>query len=117
MYNKDLRVCNLSTMTVVSVSANIEVVSQRDGEFKVKCTSTGGRALRMVVTGPGDFSSDLTDIQAVGSVQRMGNDRFSATTRTTISGRSNGDTYQCVAINGVSLPLNSRDNVELRGDL
>ena len=105
------------SLSVMSVSASIEVVSGRDGEFKVKCTSTGGRALRMVVTGPGDFSSDLTDIQAVGSVQRVGNDRFSATTRTTISGRSNGDIYQCVATNGVSLLLNSIDHVMLRGDL
>ena len=100
----------------MSVSASIEVVSQRDGQFKVKCTSTGGRALSIHVTGPGDFSSDLTAIQAVGSVQRVGNDRFSGTTDV-ISGGSNGDIYRCIAINGVTLPLNSIDHVMLRGDL
>ena len=103
------------SLPVVSVSASIEVVSQRDGEFKVKCTSTGGRALSIHVTGPGGFS-DLTDIQAVGSVQRMGNDRFSGTTDV-ISGGSNGYVYQCVAINGVTIVLNSIDHVMLRGDL
>ena len=98
----------------MSVSATIEVVSQRDGEFKVKCTSTGGRALRMVVTGPGDFSSVQTDIQAVGSVQRVGNDRFYGITDV-ISGGSNGDICQCRAANGVSTVHS--DTVELRGEL
>ena len=42
------------------------------------CTSTGGRALSMRVTGPDGFNSDLNNIQAVGDPQRIGGDDFSA---------------------------------------
>ena len=47
--------------------------------FRVRCTSTGGRILNMSVTGP-DFNSELSNIQAVGTLKRMGNDIYTATT-------------------------------------
>ena len=96
---------------VTSVSASIEVESGRDGTFRVQCTSSGGRALDMYVTGPGGPYSNL-NIQAVGTPQRKGGDSFSAAT-SIISGGSNGDTYQCVALNGVSPPI--ANSVQLRG--
>ena len=33
------------------------------GTFRVRCYSIGGRALSMFVTGPDNFSSDLSDIK------------------------------------------------------
>ena len=66
----------------------------------------------MYVTGPGGPYSNL-NIQAVGTPQGMGGDSFSATT-SIISGGSNGDTYQCVALNGVSTP--PTNSVQLRGN-
>ena len=96
---------------VTSVSASIEVESGRDGTFRVQCISSGGRALDMYVTGPGGPYSNL-NIQAVGTPQRKGSDSFFATT-SIISGGSNGDTYQCLALNGVS--PSTANNIELRG--
>ena len=100
--------------SVSSVSASIEVVSGRERTFKVQCTSSGGRALNMSVTGPAGFNSDLDNIQAVGTPQRMGNDSFSGNTDT-IPGGSDGQSYQCTASNGVS--TDPTGSVELRGDL
>ena len=98
--------------SVTSVSASIEVESGRDGTFRVQCISSGGRPADMYVTGPGGSYSNL-NIQAVGTAQRRGSDSFSATT-IVISGGSNGDTYQCVAVNGVSPP--TANSVQLRGN-
>ena len=61
---------------VISVT---EVISGRMKSFRVRCTSTGGRVLNMSVTGP-DFNSELSNIQAVGTLKRMGNDSYTATT-------------------------------------
>ena len=80
----------------------------------MRCTSSGGRALSMSVTGPDDFNSDLDNIQAVGTARRMGSDSFSDTTDV-LSGGSDRDSYQCTASNGVS--TDPTDSVELRGDL
>ena len=77
---------------VVAVSARIDVVSAREGTFRVRCTSFGGRALNMSVTGPGGFSEDLDNIQAVGTPQRMGSDSFSDSTDI-ISEGSDGQVY------------------------
>ena len=64
----------------------------------------------MFVTGPGGFSEDLDNIQAVGTPQRMGSDSFSDI----ISGGSDGQVYyECTASNGVSSDPTS--SVELKG--
>ena len=88
---------------VYSVSAGFEVMSvEEDGtlQFRVWCTSTGGglRTPDISVTGPGGFESHLNNVQAVGTKQRMGADKFYAVTDT-ISGMSNGTEYQCSASN------------------
>ena len=97
---------------VTSVSSSIEVESGGDGRFRVQCISSGGRPGDMYVTGPGGSYSNL-NIQAVGTPQRKGGDSFSANT-SIISGGSNGDTYQCVALNGVS--PSTANSVQLRGN-
>ena len=48
---------NSISSSVQSVSGAIEVVSGREGTFRVRCTSTGGRTLSMTVDGPG-YSSE-----------------------------------------------------------
>ena len=68
--------------------------------FRVRCTSTGGRVLNMSVTGP-DFNSDLSNIRAVGTLKRMGNDIYTATTGT-IEKEMAKELYDCTASNGVS---------------
>lgn len=50
----------------------------------------------------------------MNTINQMGNDNFCANSNA-ISGRSNGDIYQCIASNGVSSdPTNV---VELKGNL
>ena len=98
---------------VSSVTASIDVVSGRRA-FRVRCTSSGGRALSMSVTGPGGFSEDLDNIQAVDTPQRMGSDSFSDSTDI-ITGGSDGQVYECTASNGLS--PDPTGSVELRGDL
>ena len=104
--------CVMIFPPVTSVSASIEVESGRDGTFRVQCISSGGRAEDMYVTGPGGPYSSL-NIQAVGTLQRKGSDSFSATT-SIISGGSNGDTYLCVALTGVSRA--TTNSVQLKGN-
>ena len=98
---------------VSSVTASVDVESGRLGTFRVRCTSSGGRALSMSVTGPGGFSEDLGNIQAVGTPQRMGSDSFSSSTDITSEG-SDGQVYECTASNGVS--SDPTGSVGLRGD-
>ena len=95
--------------TVQSASTRIEVKEQRSGFFKVLCNSTGGRALRMTVTGPAGFNSDLNNIQPVGDPQRIGDDEL------LLISYQEEDIYQCAPSNGVSSDLT--DSVELRGTL
>ena len=95
------------------MTASIDVESGRLGTFRVRCTSSGGRALSMSVTGPGGFSEDLDNIEAVGTPQRMGSDSFSNST-VIISGGSDGQVYECTASNGVS--SDPTGSVELRGN-
>ena len=94
------------------MTASIDVESATEGTFRVRCTSFGGRALSMSVTGPGGFSEDLDNMQAVGTPQRMGNDSFSDST-VIISGGSDGQVYECTASNGVS--SDPTGSVELKG--
>ena len=53
----------------------------------------------MSVTGP-DFNSSLSNLQAVGTLKRTGNDSYTATT--TIEKEIAGELYECTASNGVS---------------
>ena len=100
------------SLTVTSVSAVIDVVSRRHALFRVTCTSTGGRAVNMTVTGPDLLNSDLNSIQAVGDPQGMGHDTFSASTAVVLGGRDR-DVYQCIVSNSVSPGLG--ESVELTG--
>ena len=95
------------------MTASIVVVSSRDGEFRVQCRSTGGRALSMTVTGPNGYNSDLTNnIQPVGTPARTESDEYSATTSDTITGGSDGDEYECTATGSTS----DTGSVQLRGE-
>ena len=68
----------------------------------------------MSVSGPSCFYSNLKKIKDMNTINQMGNDNFCANSNA-ISGRSNGDIYQCIASNGVSSdPTNV---VELKGNL
>ena len=99
--------------SVSSVTASIVVVSARDGEFRVQCRSTGGRALSMTVTGPGIVNSDLTgNIQPVGTPVRTGSDDYRATTSDIITGGSDGDEYECMVTGSTS----DTDSVQLKGE-
>ena len=97
---------------VQSISATIDVVSRREGKFKVQCTSQGGRALSMNVTGPDNFTSGLDNVQAVGTPQRKSNDSFFGTTDV-ISDKKDMDLYWCTASNG--LPSTPRNSTTLKG--
>ena len=99
---------------VSSVKATIEVISGREGTFRVKCTSFGGKTFTMDVEGPGYSVEEQGQmrVEAVGDPQRTGNDTYSATT-SVISGGCNGDTYQCTASNRAA-PDQSH-NVMLKG--
>ena len=99
---------------VSSVKATIEVISEREVTFRVKCTSYGGKTFTMDVEGPGYSGEEQGQmrVEAVGEPQRIGNDTYSATT-SVISGGCNGDTYQCTASNGAA-PDQSH-NVMLKG--
>ena len=94
------------------MTASIVVVSAREGEFRVQCTSTGGRALSMSITGPDGYSSDLTNnIQPMGTQSWIGNDSYTATTSDIITGGNDGDIYECT-VTGLT---SNTDSVELRG--
>ena len=97
---------------VSTVTASIVVVSAREGEFRVQCTSTGGIALSMTVCGHDGYSSNLTsNIQPVGSLEYIGSDIYTATTSDIITGGNDGDMYQCTVTSSTS----NTDSVELRG--
>ena len=60
----------------------------------MRCTSTGGRALDMTVSGPG-FTSDISSrIQPVGERRWLGGDQYIATTDPIPRGE-HGDEYEC----------------------
>ena len=99
---------------VSSVKATIEVISGREGTFRVKCTSYGGKTFTMDVEGPrysGEEQGQMR-VEAVGDPQSIAHDTYSATT-SVIPGGCNGDTYQCSASNGAA-PDQSHP-VELKG--
>ena len=74
------------------------------------CTASGGTVVSSSLTGPGGVDLEL---QPVGSIGRTGQNTYSVTS-VTLSGRSNGDTYQCTAAANLSSPSLSGSAV-LRG--
>ena len=96
--------------TVSSVNVTINVVSTRQGTFTVTCTACGGAVVNSSLTGPGGVDLEL---QPVGSIGRTGQNTYSVTSGI-LSGRSNGDTYQCTAAANLSSPHPSGSTV-LRG--
>ena len=74
------------------------------------CTASGGTVVSISLTGPGIVALEL---QPVVSIGRTGQNTYSVTSGT-LSGRSNGDTYQCTAAANLSSPSLSGSAV-LRG--
>ena len=96
--------------TVSAVAVTINVVSSRQGTFTVTCTASGGTVVLSSLTGPGGVDLEL---QPMGDIGRTGHNTYSITSGI-LSGRSNGDTYQCTAEDEVSSPHPS-DSAMLRG--
>ena len=101
-----------SSPPVTEVTAAIEVVSGTS-TFRVRCSSTGGRALDMAVSGP-QYNSDISssDIQPVGTRMYLGADSYTGSTDVISSG-SDGDMYQC-SVTSVGDPVTG--TVTLRGN-
>ena len=81
---------------------SIEVVSGREGTFKVTYTATSGSLSTSSLTGP-DLGDGGLQLQAEGSIGRTGRNTYSVTSDS-LSGQSNGDTYNCTAMNNLSSP-------------
>ena len=88
------------------MEAVIEVATE--DQFRVHCTSTGGRGLNMSITGP--HGVVYPPITAVGTQRWMGNDSYSA--YATLQGADDDSTYNCIASNGVS---SANDSIEIGG--
>ena len=92
---------------VTSVTAAIEV-ERGTSIFRVRCTSTGGRALDMAVSGPNGYYSDLSsDIEPVGTPRFLGSDSYTATTAVILDGMA-GHVYQCNATSVASKTIQSK---------
>ena len=76
------------------------------------CTASGGTVVSSSLTGHGGVDLEL---QPMGSIGRIGQNAYSVTSGI-LSGRSNGDTYQCTAAANLSSPHLS-DSTVLRGKL
>ena len=101
-----------SSPSVTQVTAAIEVVPGTS-TFRVRCSSTGGRALDMAVSGPQyNFDISSSDIQPVGTRMYLGIDNYTGRTDIISSG-SDGDMYQC-SVTSVGDPVT--DTVTLRGN-
>ena len=84
------------------MAVTLNVVSSRQGIFTVTCTASGGTVVNSSLTGPGGVDLEL---QPVGSIGRTGQNTYSVTSGT-LSGRSNGDTYQqliCLHLTSVAV--------------
>ena len=100
-----------SSPPVNTVTAAIEVVTGTS-TFRVRCTSTGGRALNMDVSGPNGYSSDISsNIQPVGTRMYLGSDSYTATTEVISDGMAGG-VYQC----NVTSVASRTGSVTLRGN-
>ena len=98
----------MSTNKVSSMSARIEAVNRRNSTFKVICTAIGGRTLTIDITGPNGAVADVKKFD-LANVRGMENDSFS--TEVKVEQGENGDSYNCIASNGVS---NSSNNTTLK---
>ena len=74
------------------------------------CTASGGTVVSSSLTGPGGVDLVLQPVESIG---RTGQNTYSVTSGT-LSGRSNGDTYQCTAAANLFSPHPS-DSTVLRG--
>ena len=96
--------------SVSSVTATIEVLPE-EASFRVRCTSTGGRALDMTVSGPRGFTADISSrIQPVGERRWLGGDQYTATTDPIPRGE-HGDEYEC----NVTSSRSQTGSVSVRG--
>ena len=101
-----LIVCSL-LVTAVNVDIEFEAGTST---FRVRCTSTGGRALNMTGSGPNGYNSDLSSyIQPVGSRRFRGSDMYTASID--VAPRDGG-VYQC----NVTSVDSRTDNVTVRGE-
>ena len=102
-----------SSPPVTGVTAAIEVVTGT-ATFRVRCSSTGGRALDMAVSGPNGYYSNISssDTRPVGTSMYLGADSYTGRTDVISSG-SDGDMYQC-SVTSVGDPVT--DTVTLRGN-
>ena len=92
------------------MTATIEVLPE-EASFRVRCTSTGGRALDMTVSGPRGFTTDISSrIQPVGEGRWLGSDQYTATTDPIPRGE-HGDEYEC----NVTSSTSTTGSVSLRG--
>ena len=92
----------------MSVSIEVEAGT---ATFRVRCNSTGGRALDMTLSGPDGYSADISSrIQPDGSRSYLGSDTYTATTDVISDGRD-GDVYQCNVNSSRSLT----HNITVRG--
>ncbi|CAI8008398.1 Fibronectin (Fragments) [Geodia barretti] len=78
---------------ITAVTAAIEVETG-SSTFRVRCTSTGGRALNMTVSGPNGYNYDLRNIEPLGTRRYLGGDSYTATTEVMSNGKD-GDAYKC----------------------
>ena len=99
-----------SSPPVTEVTAAIEVETGTS-TFRVRCSSTGGRALDMAVSGP-QHDSVSSDIQPVGTRIYLGADSYTGSTDVISSG-SDGDMYQC-SVTSAGDPVTG--TVTLRGN-
>ena len=90
----------------VQVSLSIEVVSGREGTFRVTCTATGRTLFTSSLTGPG-LSVGGLQLRAVGSIGKTEHKTYSVTSDT-LPRQSDGDKYTCTAMNNLSSPEISR---------
>ena len=90
-----------SSHPVTEVTAAIEVVLGTS-PFRVRCSSTGGRALDMAVSGP-QYNSVISNIEPIGTRMYLGADSYTARTDVISSG-SDGDMYQC-SVTSVGNPV------------
>ena len=99
-----------SSPPVTAVTAAIEVVTGTS-TFRVRCTSTGGRALDMDVSGPNGYSSDLSsNIQPVSTPTYRGRDSYTSATDIILDGMA-GDVYQC----NVTSFASKTDSITVKG--
>ena len=110
MISKDISHTFFFVSVVSSVDVTFNVESSRQGTFTVTCTASGGTVVSSSLTGPGLVTLALQPVESIG---RTGQNIYSVTSGI-LSGRSNGDTYQCTAAANLS-SSSLGDSTVLRG--